>query len=296
MQQTGIFAGRTEVRCPYARWGWTRGGGKVWHGGLDLAGLDDATIRMPYYKGKRITGRVTRARIVTDRRDKTWEWGYYVCVQLDRGQTPDAVNFLYFAHCASLLVKAGQRVASGDALAVMGNTGNAALADPPYKHCHLEVRAAAGGVGLDPTVYAGCENAVGVYGAAGRMQVITVGPVTQGDADAVLEVCRARGLVDAGLYRKTKSVCQRQGRCGGGVRGVHGSVRLAGLACCGVGRLHGAGLGQRQRRRGQQGRVVECCRPGRYLAQGRDGGRCAGVRPDRRRAGGGRCQPSRAGP
>mgnify|MGYP000722478769 CR=1 FL=1 len=39
------------------------------------------------------------------------------------------------------------------------------------------------------------------YGAAGRMQVITVGPVTQGDADAVLEVCRARGLVDAGLYR-----------------------------------------------------------------------------------------------
>ena len=171
------------------------------HGGLDLAGLDDATIRMPYYKGKRITGRVTRARIVTDRRDKTWEWGYYVCVQLDRGQTPDAVNFLYFAHCASLLVKAGQRVASGDALAVMGNTGNAALADPPYRHCHLEVRATAGGVGLDPTVYAGCENAVGVYGAAGRMQVITVGPVTQGDADAVLEVCRARGLVDAGLYR-----------------------------------------------------------------------------------------------
>ena len=57
------------------------------------------------------------------------------------------------------------------------------------------------GGGLDPTVYAGCENAVGVYGAAGRMQVITVGPVTQGDADAVLEVCRARGLVDAGLYR-----------------------------------------------------------------------------------------------
>ena len=152
MQQTGIFAGRTEVRCPYARWGWTRGGGKVWHGGIDLAGLDDATIRMPYYKGKRITGRVTRARIVTDRRDKTWEWGYYVCVQLDRGQTPDAVNFLYFAHCASLLVKAGQRVASGDALAVMGNTGNAALADPPYRHCHLEVRAAAGGVGLDPTI------------------------------------------------------------------------------------------------------------------------------------------------
>ena len=152
---------------------------------------------MPYYKGKRITGRVTRARIVTDRRDKTWEWGYYVCVQLDRGQTPDAVNFLYFAHCASLLVKAGQRVASGDALAVMGNTGNAAGG---YKHCHLEVRAAAGGTGLDPPAYAGCETAVGIYGAAAKLQTITIGPVSQWDADAVKALCDARGLPAAGLY------------------------------------------------------------------------------------------------
>ena len=201
MKQTGIFCGRVQLAYDYGRFGWTRGGGKVWHGGVDLIGVDDRTIRMPYYNGKKITGTVTRARIVTDKSNKTWEWGWYVCVRLDANQTPDAVNYLYFCHCASLLVRVGQRVASGDALGVMGNTGNAALADPPYRHCHLEVRAAAGGVGLDPTVYAGCENAVGVYGAAGRMQVITVGPVTQGDADAVLEVCRARGLVDAGLYR-----------------------------------------------------------------------------------------------
>ena len=73
MRQTGIFAGRAQVVYPYGRYGWTRGGGKVWHGGLDLVGLDDTTVRMPYYKGKRITGRVVRARIVTDRRDKTWE-------------------------------------------------------------------------------------------------------------------------------------------------------------------------------------------------------------------------------
>ena len=128
MRQSGIFAGRTRIAYPYACFGFTRGGGRVWHGGLDLVGLDDTTVRMPYYKGKRITGRVTRARIVTDRQNRTWEWGWYVCVQLDRAQTPDAVNFLYFAHCARLLVKAGQRVASGDALGVMGNTGNAALA------------------------------------------------------------------------------------------------------------------------------------------------------------------------
>ena len=65
-------------------------------------------------------------------------------------------------------------------------------------------RAAAGGVGRHPTGFAGGEIAVGVYGAAGRMLVITVGPVTQGDADAVLEVCRARGLVAAGLSRRER--------------------------------------------------------------------------------------------
>lgn len=198
MNQTGIFAGRAQVAYPYARFGWTRSSGKAWHGGLDVVGVDDTTIRMPYYKGRRITGRVVRARIVTDRRDKTWEWGYYVCVQLDSGQTPDAVNFLYLCHCAQLLVSVGSRVASGDALAVMGSTGNAAGG---YAHCHLEVRATAGGIGLDPTAYAGCENAVGIYGtAAGRLQTITIGPVSQGDADAVKALCDARGLTAAGLY------------------------------------------------------------------------------------------------
>ena len=109
------------------------------------------------------------------------------------------MNFLYFAHCEKLLVQAGQRVASGDALAVMGNTGNAAGG---YKHCHLEVRAAAGSTGLDPTAYAGVSNAVGVYGAAqeSRRQVITIGPVTQGDADAIKALCDARSLTAAGLY------------------------------------------------------------------------------------------------
>ena len=211
MRQNGIFAGRTRIAYPYACFGFTRGGGRVWHGGLDLVGLDDATVRMPYYKGKRITGRVTRARIVTDRQNRTWEWGWYVCVQLDRAQTPDAVNFLYFAHCARLLVKAGQRVASGDALGVMGDTGNAALADPPYPHCHFEVRATASSKGLDPSAYAAIPNKAGIYGAApaadkpaeipansekaatSLLQNITVGPVSSGDAAAVVAVCKEHG-------------------------------------------------------------------------------------------------------
>lgn len=214
MTQTGIFKGRVLIPYSYGRFGYTRGGGKTWHGGIDLVGLEDPTIRMPYYTAadgsrKPIKGTVTRARKV-DRStgDPTWEWGWYVCVQLDAAQTPDTVNFLYFCHCERLLVQAGQRVQSGDALAIMGNSGNAALNDPPYKHCHLEARATATGTGVDPTAYSGTDNAVGTYGntaplpapANGRLQIITVGPVTQGDADAILLTCEARSLTDAGLY------------------------------------------------------------------------------------------------
>lgn len=208
---TGVFEGRTQLRYPYGRYGYTRGGGKIWHGGMDIIGLDSDRIRMPYYKNKRITGKVTRARRVTNHADKTWEWGWYVCVQLDYNQTPDDVNFLYFCHCRKLLVKPGDRVASGDVLAIMGQSGNAAGG---YDHCHFEARATAGGKGLDPSQYAGCPNVVGVYGetlksedtaapetAEKKLQLITVGPVSQGDADAVYAVCRSRGLVKAGLYK-----------------------------------------------------------------------------------------------
>ena len=162
-----IFDGRVRVRYGYSRWGWTRGGGKTWHGGSDEEGLDSTTIRMPGYNGKAISGKVVTARKV-DRAtgNPTWEWGWYVCVQLDANQTPDAVNYLYFCHNAENLVTVGQRVQTGDALAVMGNTGNAALADPPFAHCHFEVRATATGTGLDPTAYTGHPNAVGTYGQA----------------------------------------------------------------------------------------------------------------------------------
>lgn len=155
MTQTGIFQGRVQIPYAYGCYGYTRGGGKTWHGGIDLVGLDDDTIRMPCYTGadgvpRSVSGTVVTARIVTDKTNRTWEWGWYLCVQLDANQTPDAVNYLYFCHCAGLLVRAGQKVKSGDALAVMGNSGNAALNDPPYKHCHLEVRAAAAGQGWTP--------------------------------------------------------------------------------------------------------------------------------------------------
>ena len=212
--QTGIFNGRVLVPYAYGCYGYTRGGGKTWHGGIDLVGADDPTIRMPFYTAadgsrKAIAGRVITARIVTDHSNKTWEWGYYLCVQLDAAQTPDAVNYLYFCHCERLLVKAGQKVQSGDALAIMGNSGNVALNNPPYKHCHLEVRATSTGRGLDPTAYAGVPNKAGTYGntnplpepSNGRLQVIFLTAIDRAAADDVLLFCVGRKLTDAGLYK-----------------------------------------------------------------------------------------------
>lgn len=173
-----IFDGRVQIKYSYGCYGMTRGGGKTWHGGMDIVGVDSDIILMPYYEmpdgtQKPIKGRVTRARIVTDHSDRTWEWGYYVCVQLDADQTPDAVNFMYFCHCARLLVDVGDRVISGQQLAIMGETGNA---EGTHPHCHFEVRATASGKGLDPTAYAAIPNKAGwvLFGREPSSKVVEV--------------------------------------------------------------------------------------------------------------------------
>lgn len=166
-----IFIGRQEIPFYYSCWGYTRGNGKTWHGGQDVVGLDSTTIIMPDYKGKSISGTVVTSRKVDKSTGNlTWEWGWYVCVKLDANQTPDSVNYLYFCHNEKNLVSVGQKVKTGDSLAIMGNSGNAALANPPIKHCHFEVRATSTGKGLDPTAYTGCENKVGVYGSSNSSQ------------------------------------------------------------------------------------------------------------------------------
>lgn len=216
--QTGIFNGRVLVPYGYGCYGYTRGGGKTWHGGIDLVGADDPTIRMPFYtvngQQKSISGTVVTARIVTNHGNLTWEWGWYVCVELDANQTPDAVNYLYFCHCERLLAKLGQKVQSGDALAIMGNSGNAAMNNPPYKHCHLEVRATSTGRGLDPTRYSGTPNAAGCYGTAAdpapaeesRLQIMTIGPVSNSDAMILWGIANKYGLgYDAQYTDSTKT-------------------------------------------------------------------------------------------
>lgn len=204
MYQNGLFKGRTRVRYGYSCYGKTRGNGTVWHYGSDEEGLDSDRILMPAYydsngNKKSISGTVVTARIVTDHSNLTWEWGYYVCVKLDANQTPDPVNYLYFCHCKKLLVKVGDRVKTGDVIAIMGNTGNAALANPPFAHCHFEVRATATSKGLDPSHYTGHANTPGTYGSNVENTVLEN---QNGDAKAKgIDVSSYQGTID---WKKVK--------------------------------------------------------------------------------------------
>lgn len=200
----GIFKGRQQVPFNYSAWGYTRYNGTVWHGGIDVVGLDSTTILMPTYNGKSIQGTVVNSTIVPrGSTDRTWEWGNFVCVQLDANQTPDAVNYLYFCHNEKNLVNVGAKVKSGDAIAIMGNTGNAADANPPIKHCHFEVRSAKNKAGLDPTAYTMTENKEGIYGTSESFTieplsknavVIEIGPASAGDRKQIESLSKELGL------------------------------------------------------------------------------------------------------
>lgn len=131
----------------------------------------------------------------------------------------DALQTRY-AHLSCYFVKCGQQVKEGDIIGYSGTTGNVFGA-----HLHFEV--ILNGKRTNPLVwldsdfttasskvftYRPGEHAVqqpeqAASGAqtaqngTGKLQVLTIGPVSQGDADAVYLLCKERGLTDAGLYK-----------------------------------------------------------------------------------------------
>lgn len=112
------------------------------HGGIDLVGYDTAVRSV-------CEGRVLRSRIVTDQSSKTWEWGNYISVQGDDGL------IYYYCHLASRFIDAGETVAEGQPIGIMGDTGKVTGV-----HLHFEVRNSAGTV--DPSLILGVENRAGV--------------------------------------------------------------------------------------------------------------------------------------
>ena len=171
--------GRFRVTSPY---GW-RGSG--FHSGVDLVGLGgDVSVRA--VRG----GRVVRSRIVTDKKNRTWEWGNYVAVLQDDGLTA------YYCHLASRRAAEGGFVKAGDILGVMGDTGLSYGA-----HLHFEVRR--GGMAVDPAEYLGIENAVGeAHPAIAPAKTDPAGSC----ADEVCRICglerQTRDYIDAYKYAK----------------------------------------------------------------------------------------------
>lgn len=107
-------------------YGWRRSG---FHTGLDLAGPTGSPIRAAD------GGTVTLAG---------WNGGYGYCVIINHG---NGYQTLY-GHCSKLLVSVGQKVAQGEQIAKVGNTGNST-----GPHVHWEVRI--NGKTVNPASYIG---------------------------------------------------------------------------------------------------------------------------------------------
>lgn len=116
------------------------------HSGYDMVGVGSHDVVAA------VGGLVVQSCIITDKTNRTWEWGNYVCVQTDSGQ------YHYYCHLASRAVEKGQRVKAGDKIGVMGNTGYSFGA-----HLHFEVRKSDGWTKLSPETVLGIPSKVGTY-------------------------------------------------------------------------------------------------------------------------------------
>ena len=115
--------GDVRLTSPYGKR--TLNGAEEFHSGVDLVGCvtDQVVAAAP--------GRVAVSAMVTDRSNRSWEWGNYVRVDGDDGRR------YYYCHLASRAVTVGQRVRAGDHIGRMGETGRCF-----GRHLHFEVRGA----------------------------------------------------------------------------------------------------------------------------------------------------------
>lgn len=127
------YWGTFRVASPYGmRTDPITGAADTWHSGIDLVGLDAKEVRSP------VNGTVLRSRMVTDKSNRTWEWGNYVSIAGDDGYT------YYLCHLAERRVNQGERVRAGQIIGIEGSTGRST-----GSHLHFEVRNSSG-TAVDP--------------------------------------------------------------------------------------------------------------------------------------------------
>lgn len=132
----------------------TLNGKANFHAGYDLVGIGSRNVTAA------VGGTVVVSRIITDKSNRTWEWGNYVCIRGDDGRQ------YYYCHLASRAVAKGARINAGDKLGVMGSTGYSFGA-----HLHFEVREADGRTTVNPEAVLGIPNREGVYTAVYTAEV-----------------------------------------------------------------------------------------------------------------------------
>lgn len=147
-----IYSGKFKVTSPFGQR--VLNGVKDNHKGIDVVGLDGK------YVCAVTSGVVLVSQIITDKSNRTWEWGNYVCVRGDDGK------LYYYCHLNKRLVSVGKRVNAGDHIGIEGNTGYSF-----GNHCHFEVRNSYG-QSIDPAQFLGITNAVGTYGINYRAEVM----------------------------------------------------------------------------------------------------------------------------
>ena len=145
-----IYSGKYRVTSPFGQR--TLNGKPDDHKGIDVVGITDKHVCAV------VGGRVVTSTIITDKSDRTWEWGNYVRVDGDDGRR------YYYCHLSKRLVSVGRRVEAGQHIGIEGNTGYSF-----GSHCHFEVRE--NGVSIDPAPFLGIPNKAGTYGTDWRAEV-----------------------------------------------------------------------------------------------------------------------------
>lgn len=135
-------SGKYRLTSPYGQR--MLNGVSQYHNGVDLVGVGSTVVCSV------CDGTVLSSQIITDKSNRTWEWGNYVSVQAGDGTVH------YYCHLASRAVKKGDKVKKGQRLGIMGNTGYSFGA-----HTHFEVRR--NNKAINAAEYLGIPNKAGTY-------------------------------------------------------------------------------------------------------------------------------------
>lgn len=113
-----------------------------WHNGIDLVGMDSKVIISP------CDGVVRSSTIITDKTNKTWEWGNYIRIDCENVS-------IFLCHLSERYVNVGDNVKAGQPIGKEGNTGYSF-----GSHCHFETRR--NGTPFDPTALLHINNGYGI--------------------------------------------------------------------------------------------------------------------------------------